>query len=295
MHLPPGSSPSGVSTRVPVRRLAAGSLAGARLAIDHVDDAVVVLAGLRRRLVGAVQRSKRMAGLPVRDGGREAGVLSRAQRVAARVAVPGDTADALMRVLISDACRQQAQAGAPGHRLLPGLPMPSNPASATGSRRERLLRLLPPPARWQPLLRRLPTRRHAPLAARLLGRALARLDADTLAIVDGRRLGIVVQDLGLAWVFSWRDGRLQACDGPAEATVRGSATDLALLASRLEDADTLFFQRRLELTGDIELGLTVRNLLDRLPWEDLPLAQRIVLQRGSRLLRAARDAHRGAA
>ena len=154
---------------------------------------------------------------------------------------------------------------------------------------QRLLRLLPPPARWQPLLRRLPTASHAPLMARVLGRALARLDADTLEIVRDRRLGIAVDDLGLAWVFSWRDGRLQASDGPAEASVRGSATDLMLLASRMEDADTLFFQRRLVLTGDTELGLTVRNLLDRLPWQDLPLAQRIALQRGSRLLRAARE------
>ena len=156
---------------------------------------------------------------------------------------------------------------------------------------QRLLRLLPPPARWQPLLRRLPTASHAPLVARVLGRALARLDADTLEIVRDRRLGIAVDDLGLAWVFSWRDGRLQASDGPAEASVRGSATDLMLLASRMEDADTLFFQRRLVLTGDVELGLTARNLLDRLPWEKVPLGLRIALNRGARFARAARGAY----
>jgi predicted lipid carrier protein YhbT len=71
--------------------------------------------------------------------------------------------------------------------------------------------------------------------------------------------------------------------------VHGTATDLLLLSSRLEDADTLFFQRRLKLTGDVELGLTVRNLLDRMPWETLPLGVRIALHRTSRLLRAARD------
>ena len=292
MHTPRGLPPSIAPGSAPARRLAAGTLAGARHAIDHVDDAVVALAGLRRRLVGAVQRSKRMAGLPVRDGEREAGVLSRARRVAARVAVPGDTADALMHALISDACRQQAQAGTAGDRFLPGLPMPLPLPASPAAAADRLLRLLPPPRRWQPVLRHLPRASHAPLAARILGRALARLDPDTLEIVRDRRLGIAMDDLGLEWVFAWSNGRLQACHAPAEATVRGSATDLALLASRLEDADTLFFQRRLVLTGDIELGLTVRNLLDRLPWEDLPLAQRIVLQRGSRLLRAAREAHR---
>ena len=279
MHPPSGSPPPGVSFRTPVRRLAAGSLGGVRRAIDQVDDAIVVLAGL-----------------PVRDGARETGVLARARRLAARVHVPGETSDALMRVLISDACRQQVQAGSNGHRTFPGITMPpvfspSAPAIAG----QRLLRLLPPPARWQPLLRRLPTASHAPLVARVLGRALARLDADTLEIVRDRRLGIAVTDLGLAWVLCWRDGRLQASDGPAEASVRGSATDLMLLASRMEDADTLFFQRRLVLTGDTELGLTVRNLLDRLPWQDLPLAQRIALQRGSRLLRAAREQYHAGA
>ncbi len=76
--------------------------------------------------------------------------------------------------------------------------------------------------------------------------------------------------------------------------MRGSATDLLLLASRLEDADTLFFQRRLELTGDTELGLTARNMLERLPWASIPLGLRIALNRGARFARAARAAHRGA-
>jgi predicted lipid carrier protein YhbT len=84
-------------------------------------------------------------------------------------------------------------------------------------------------------------------------------------------------------------------DAEAESTVRGGATDLLLLASRLEDADTLFFQRRLQLTGDTELGLAVRNLLDQLPWETIPLGLRIALNRGARFARAARAAYRGEA
>jgi len=75
--------------------------------------------------------------------------------------------------------------------------------------------------------------------------------------------------------------------------VRGSATDLLLLASRLEDADTLFFQRRLQLVGDTELGLQVRNLLDQLPWETIPLDIRVLLNRGARFARLARTAHCG--
>ena len=42
------------------------------------------------------------------------------------------------------------------------------------------------------------------------------------------------------------------------------------------------------LAGDTELGLTARNLLDRLPWESVPLGVRILLHRGARLARDAR-------
>jgi predicted lipid carrier protein YhbT len=35
-----------------------------------------------------------------------------------------------------------------------------------------------------------------------------------------------------------------------------------LLAARREDADTLFFQRRLRMSGDTELGLYLKNFLD---------------------------------
>lgn len=56
--------------------------------------------------------------------------------------------------------------------------------------------------------------------------------------------------------------------------------------------DALFFQRRLGLTGDNELGLPLRNVLDRLPWEEVPLSLRIVLNRMARLARAA---HHGVA
>ena len=49
------------------------------------------------------------------------------------------------------------------------------------------------------------------------------------------------------------------------------------------------------LTGDVELGLTARNLLDRLPWETVPLGLRIALNRGARFARAARGAYRAKA
>ncbi len=154
-------------------------------------------------------------------------------------------------------------------------------------------RWLPPPKRWAPLLKLLPQRLQCRVLDALVARALAKPIANgSLDFMVDRRVGLEVPDLGLRWVFLFRDGRMHAGDGPADATVRGSATDLLLLASRLEDADSLFFQRRLVLTGDTELGLTARNLLDRLDWADLPLGLRIVLNHAARIAQSARDGHR---
>lgn len=81
--------------------------------------------------------------------------------------------------------------------------------------------------------------------------------------VMGRRLALHVRDLGLKVHFTVRpDGFRAARPGPAEATFTGDAADLARLALRLEDPDTLFFNRRLLIEGDTDLGLTVKNLLD---------------------------------
>jgi predicted lipid carrier protein YhbT len=159
-----------------------------------------------------------------------------------------------------------------------------------------LLRLVPHPSRLAAPLRLVPSvllRAAAQQAvARVLDESLAsgRLDE-----FGGRRVCVEVVDLGLKWVILIGQRSVEVLDGtePADAAVRGSATDLLLLASRLEDADTLFFHRRLQLVGDVELGLAVRNLLDQLPWESIPLGLRIALSRGARLARAARAAHRG--
>jgi predicted lipid carrier protein YhbT len=130
-------------------------------------------------------------------------------------------------------------------------------------------------------------------AARFIDLVLAApLAAGALDDLAGRRLGVEATDLGQRWIIAVGQRSLEVLPPatPAEAMVRGEVTDLMLLASRLEDADTLFFHRRLQLTGDVELGLTVRNLLDQLPWESLPRPLRTALEGGARLARAARDA-----
>lgn len=267
------------------------SLALLRRVIDGLDDALLLLLAARRRLVATAAGIKQRTGLPARDRAREAHVVARGLSLARRLRLPPELAQGQMTLVIGDACRLQ---GLPGDAAPAGADGREPDADALGREpARRRLRWLPPPARWSPLLRAIPRswqqQAFEAMVARLLAAPLARGDLDFMA---DRRLGIEVHDLGLAWVLELQHGRLRISDGAAEATVRGSATDLLLLAGRLEDADTLFFQRRLELSGDTELGLTARNLLDRLPWEAVPLAARILLNRGARLAREARDAHR---
>ena len=275
-----------------------GSLARVRLAIDGIDDAMLLLLAARTRLVRQAERCKHATGLPMRDPQREARVHARAQALAARVGLPAATARRAIGLAIDDACREQGLAPDldQGRDVAAGRIIAADMHAATDStpRSTRLLRLLPPPARLAPWLRALSPTLQRRLLERAMAAVLAAPIADgTLNFMRGRRLGIDVTDLNLHWVIELRDDRLTVGGADPEACVRGTATDLLLLASRLEDADSLFFQRRLTLTGDTELGLTARNLLERLPWESVPLGLRIAFNRGARLARDARAAHRG--
>ncbi|MDR7099026.1 putative lipid carrier protein YhbT/chorismate mutase [Lysobacter niabensis] len=272
------------------------ALARVRHAIDRVDDALLLLLAARLRLARRAAQCKRSAGLPLRDPAREARVRARADAFAGRIGLPAATARRAIALAIDDACRVQGltpdldQGREAGATRIIAATMHNTISSETHA---RVLRLLPPPARWATLLRACPPALQRQLLERAMTRVLAApLASGALAFLQGRYLGIEVTDLALRWVVTLDGERLRAVEQPAQACVRGTATDLLLLAGRLEDADTLFFQRRLVLTGDTELGLTARNLLERLPWEQVPLGLRIALNRGARLAQAARDAHR---
>lgn len=272
---------------LPLNRLL---LAGARHGIDRIDDGMVLLLARRLRLAGIAGEAKRRAGLPQYDPNRESNVQQRAQQLAKRCGVSTDSAADLMAVLVAAAHQHQHASASPSLFL-------TEPGMATYSDREphsTWLRLLPPPRRWVHLLSRVPPSLRQTLGLRLLASSIDSPQVKhTLQPVTGRRLGVRIDDLGLEWIFELHSDGLRTSRDPAEVTVSGSFTDLLMLASRQQDADTLFFQRRLTLTGDTELGLMLRNLLDRLPWEALPLSRRILLQRAALLAARARDAHRG--
>lgn len=108
---------------------------------------------------------------------------------------------------------------------------------------------------------------------RLLNLGLAEpLREGELDFLVDRCLRIRVDDLDLEWrvTLSSRQRLVPAPERKSDAMVAGAAADLLLLAARREDPDTLFFQRRLRLSGDTELGLNVKNLMDSLELDVLP-------------------------
>jgi predicted lipid carrier protein YhbT len=99
-----------------------------------------------------------------------------------------------------------------------------------------------------------------------------------LDFLEGRTLKIEVRDLALSWSISLIQGRLVVNNSEdAEVTFSGDTNDLILIAARKEDPDTLFFQRRLIIEGDTELGLFVKNLMDSIDLDTMPAPLRIAL------------------
>jgi len=83
---------------------------------------------------------------------------------------------------------------------------------------------------------------------------------------EGRRIRLEVNGGQPGITIGFWAGRLRVIDGPGEAVVRGSLFAFRTLARREQDPDQLFFQRKLVIEGDTELGLGLKNLLDSLDW-----------------------------
>lgn len=121
-------------------------------------------------------------------------------------------------------------------------------------------------------LRLIPNRLHSRVMATLLNRVLAEyLAAGELDMLQGRTLRVEVRDAGLRYDLTQAGGRISASSNPADVRLSGNLEDFLLLLARREDPDTLFFQRRLAIQGDTGLGLHLKNFLDGIDWDGLPL------------------------
>ncbi len=121
------------------------------------------------------------------------------------------------------------------------------------------------PAPIAALARPLPRWPLAAALARALDAGVGRVvTAEAIAPLEGRSVRLSVRDLGVDVTIACRGGRFHPAPRATTPDVAISATlrDYAALALRAEDPDTLFFARRLRVSGDTELGLVVKNLLD---------------------------------
>jgi predicted lipid carrier protein YhbT len=99
------------------------------------------------------------------------------------------------------------------------------------------------------------------------------LPAGELAALEGKLFRVQVLDTGGTAHFTYRGGFFRPLLRPGREPDLAFAANLSAylkLLARQEDPDTLFFNRELEITGDTELGLLVKNLLDAVEWPKVP-------------------------
>ncbi len=126
------------------------------------------------------------------------------------------------------------------------------------------------------VLSRLPAYPGSFLLVTALNRVLAQqLPADVRRYLLGKKLRIHVRDARITFDFTCTGARFMACktQDTTDLTISANAQDFLRLAQRQEDPDTLFFNRRLSMEGDTELGLVVKNAIDALELPVLDLKQ----------------------
>ncbi len=117
----------------------------------------------------------------------------------------------------------------------------------------------------------------SPWQCRLLERAVRQLFSKQIAdaspdFLRARWLAFRVDDLNWEMQLS-QDAQgmlVLRATGPADTLIHGSLNSFILLAAQREDPDTLFFQRRLVIEGDTDLGLQVKNWLDSIDGDQIP-------------------------
>ena len=124
----------------------------------------------------------------------------------------------------------------------------------------------------------IPDRVHNATVVTVLNRVFANALRDgELDYLQDRTVRIRIRDMQLTLSITLRQGRLVASreKNMPDLSITGTLHAFLLLAARYEDTDTLFFQRRLRMEGDTELGLEVKNFLDGLDVDSFWLPRQI--------------------
>lgn len=124
----------------------------------------------------------------------------------------------------------------------------------------------------------IPDRVHSKAIVTILNRMFASaLREGELDFLQGRTVRVHIRDMQLTFGITLQQGRLAASrtKNMPDLSITGTLHAFLLLAARCEDTDTLFFQRRLRMEGDTELGLEVKNFLDGLDVDSLWLPRQV--------------------
>lgn len=150
------------------------------------------------------------------------------------------------------------------------LPKPPTPTAVADKIAKKLSATLPG------IIKRLPEPPFI-LQKKIGERVLQHLLAEQIEMGDfdflqDKWLKISVNDMGLVFFLSFADDKLILSNQISQADVSfsGDSKEFILLASRSEDPDTLFFQRRLMIEGDTELGLYIKNSIDGIDFDNWP-------------------------
>jgi len=95
------------------------------------------------------------------------------------------------------------------------------------------------------------------------------LPESELALLEEKVFRVRVLDTGGEASYTYSNGLFRPVFRPQREPDLAFAANLSAylqLLSRQEDPDTLFFNRELEITGDTELGLIIKNMLDAVEW-----------------------------
>jgi predicted lipid carrier protein YhbT len=145
-----------------------------------------------------------------------------------------------------------------GHDVAPPVVLRGNAAS-------QVLRLL------HPVLARLPVRPLQMASSRLVAKIFHRHSglAERLGNMGNTRILVEATDLPVAFLITpgvnppgIRVLRCNQVSGPVEAHIRGSLIDLIELVEGKADGDALFFSRKLEIEGETEVVVLLRNVLE---------------------------------
>lgn len=98
------------------------------------------------------------------------------------------------------------------------------------------------------------------------------LGAGELEFMRDKILVIEITDYQLTFAIELQEQQLQVSLnlGKQDLLIRANSADMLAMINNQVDPDTLFFQRRLLMLGDTELGLYCKNLLDSIGIERLP-------------------------